>query len=111
MPKRPDELTMSIGRTIKFVRASSGLRQKELADQLGVTQNYLSLVENDKREPSLSFLRGFAEEMKIPLGLLFLDMENQTETSFEERVILMRIKDLIFEIERVRCRHEAASEE
>ncbi len=39
-----------LGKLIKLYRISIGLRQSELADQIGVSQNYMSLVESGKRE-------------------------------------------------------------
>jgi transcriptional regulator with XRE-family HTH domain len=100
---------MSVGRTIKFLRIAAGLKQKDLADRLDVSPNYLSLVENDKREPSLSFLRSLASEMGIPLGLVFLELDNNPrEVSPEERALLIRIKDLVFQIQQLRLQNEVA---
>ena len=38
------------GKQIKIARIHAGLKQKELADQLGVSLNHLNMVENGKRE-------------------------------------------------------------
>ena len=98
---------MSVGRTVKFLRVAEGLKQKELAERLDVSPNYLSLVENDKREPSLSFLRDLASEMRIPLGLLFLEIDSGLgEVSPEERALLIRIQDLAFQIQQIRLQSE-----
>jgi len=61
---------MKIGQTLKVLRTAAKMKQTALAHSLGVTTNYLSLVENDHREPSLSFLKKFAEVLDIPLGYL-----------------------------------------
>lgn len=99
---------MSVGRTIKLLRVAAGLDQKNLAERLDVTPNYLSLVENDKREPSLSFLRSLASAMRIPLGLIFLEIEeDMSEMSAEEMALLMRIQELVFQIEQMRLHNEA----
>jgi transcriptional regulator with XRE-family HTH domain len=98
---------MKVGKTIKFLRLSAGLKQSDLAKRLGVSSNYISLVENDRRDPSLSFLKDLSDEFGVPLGLLFLEVEaNQSKTSPEERALLMRIKDLIFQIEQMRLHRE-----
>lgn len=95
--------SVSLGRTIKLLRVSFGLKQKDLAQKLEVSTNYLSLVENDKREPSVSFLRDLASTLNVPLGFLFLDLEDDiSKLKPEERLIFMRIKDLIWEIEKIR---------
>ncbi len=98
---------MSVGRTVKLLRTAAGLKQKHLADRLDVSPNYLSLVENDRREPSISFLRNLASEIGIPLGLLFLEVESDiTELSPEERAILIRIEDLVFQLQQIRLQNE-----
>lgn len=85
------------------MRINSGLKQKELADRLGVTTNYLSLIENDKREPSFAFLKSLAKEIKVPVGVLLFDIDEDTDSlSMEERQIFLKIKDLIWEIENIR---------
>lgn len=63
---------MDLGRAVKLMRTASGLRQREVATKLGVTSNYLSLVENGKREPSVSFLRGLSGILNVPVGVFFL---------------------------------------
>jgi len=61
---------MSIGKNIKIFRINAGLKQKELADKLGKKVQYLSAIENDKREPSLSFLRQIADALGVPASTL-----------------------------------------
>ncbi|MHB8131928.1 MAG: helix-turn-helix domain-containing protein [Mobilitalea sp.] len=61
---------MSIGKNIKVFRINAGLKQKELADKLGKKVQYLSAIENDKREPSLSFLRQIAGALNVPASSL-----------------------------------------
>jgi transcriptional regulator with XRE-family HTH domain len=63
---------MDLGRTVKLLRTASGLRQREVATKIGVTSNYLSLVENGKREPSVSFLKRLAGILNVPVGVFFL---------------------------------------
>ena len=94
---------MSLGKTIKLLRISSGLKQKELAPRLGVTANYLSLVENDKREPRVSFLRALSAELNLPMGLFLWDTSD-TVSGFdtEQRRVYEEIKNLIFEFQKLR---------
>jgi transcriptional regulator with XRE-family HTH domain len=102
---------MSVGRAAKFARVAAGIKQKDLADRLDVSPNYLSLVENNKREPSISFLRNLAGELAIPLGLLFLNVDSDlSEVSPEERALLLRIQDFIFQIQQIKLRNEAADD-
>jgi len=67
---------MNIGKTIQTCRKARGLKQYELATFAGLSESYLSLVEKDKREPSLSALEGIASALGVPLSvLIFLAAE------------------------------------
>ena len=95
-----------IGKTIKFLRIAKGLKQLDLANQLKVSTNYISLVENDKREPSLSLLKEMASKLDIPVSLLFLELDmSKKEVSPQERDLLMKMRDLMVQIETVRLQH------
>lgn len=89
-----------IGKTIKFLRITKNLKQSDLAGLLKVSTNYISLIENDKREPSLSFIKELAKQLDIPVGLLFLEIDmSKKDASSQERELLMRMRDLILQIE------------
>lgn len=62
---------MSIGKNIKILRASKEIRQKELAKTLGITQNYLSMIENGSKKPSLTLLEKLADILNVPLSMIF----------------------------------------
>lgn len=55
--ERVRERQETIGETIKMNRKALGLNQQELADALGRTQGYVSMVENGERTPSPDTLR------------------------------------------------------
>ena len=40
--------------TYKRIRMALGLTQQDLADRLGITQNYVAMMENGRREVSIS---------------------------------------------------------
>lgn len=68
---------MTIGSAIRTCRTRKGLKQRELADLAELTTSYVSQVERDKRDPSLSTLRQLAKALGLPLTiLLFLAGEN-----------------------------------
>ena len=52
---------MSTGMKIKLKRIEMGLTAKELAEQVGITNSYLSSIEHDKFVPSLKVLRRLAK--------------------------------------------------
>lgn len=86
---------MTTGEIIKFARTSSGQSQDDLADILGVTKNYISQLENNKKVASVESLKKIAETYSIPSIVLLWDKmlpEAQTE---EEQAIINDLVDLI----------------
>src|ERR1043166_9196569 len=57
---------MTFGSVLRYLRQSKGLSQAELARRVAVSPSYLSLLESDDREGSLSLLRRIATELGIP---------------------------------------------
>lgn len=62
-----------IGKSIKRFRSQRGLRQQELAEAAQLTPSFLSLVENDRRVPSLVVLRRIAKALDVPEEVLLWD--------------------------------------
>jgi transcriptional regulator with XRE-family HTH domain len=63
---------MKLGTAFKMARTRAGLKQAELAERLAVSANYLSMLENDRRDPSWSFICRACEEMKISIPALLM---------------------------------------
>ena len=110
MKKQED---LGIGQIIKILRAAIGLKQKDLADKVGIQPHYLSLVEAGKREPSLAVLRKIANELDVPVSLLFWETEQHPEgISSENEGRWKNLRSLLVEMERHRLqgtREERAS--
>lgn len=45
-----------LGREIRLAREAAGLTQEELADRAGVHRTYVSLLERDKKSPTIAML-------------------------------------------------------
>jgi DNA-binding XRE family transcriptional regulator len=60
----------TLGQTIRAAREARGLTQADLAVRAHVAQAYLSYLEQDEREPSLSIAARIARELEIPLDEL-----------------------------------------
>ena len=56
---------MKIGNVLKLLRASKGLTQNQMSKQLSISQNYLSLIEQDKKMPSIDAITSFASSLSI----------------------------------------------
>lgn len=94
---------MKVGKTLKLIRILKGLKQKELADKLGISPNYLSSVENDKREPSLSFIKLVSKELDVPVSFLFLDNIDEETMSEEQKAIYQKLKSLLVEFQSLKA--------
>ncbi len=64
-----------LGEAFKIIRIFNDLTQDELARTLGISAGYLSLIEADKRTPTMDIISRFAEHFKIPVSSLMLFSE------------------------------------
>jgi len=104
---------VNIGRSIKLVRTMAELKQGEMAERLGITQNYLSLLENNKAEPSLSLLRRISDEFNVPINFLLLESSVEFESSDpEEDVLFRQLHEMILKLQskRIKEKEEAGHE-
>jgi transcriptional regulator with XRE-family HTH domain len=74
-----------------------------VAEILGITQNYLSLLENNKAEPSLALLNKISETFRVPAAFLLweeaMPLKGETPEITEK---YERIRDLVHELQRLR---------
>lgn len=61
----------TLGADLRALRKARGLTLTELADKLGRSVGWLSQVERDKSEPSISALRQMAEILDVSVSSLF----------------------------------------
>lgn len=81
-----------VGKTIRILRVTRDLSQGKLARALGVSSGYLSLVEKDKREPSLGFLKRVATYFSLPVGFLLLEEPDPRAFGPNQRRLLGEIR-------------------
>ena len=92
---------MEIGRTIKVLRVAKGFSQSEFSKILDITPNYLSLIENDKKEPSLALLKKVAINLDVPLSLLLLKMDSENYDPIHNDVI-NKLTEIMIKIEAIK---------
>ena len=68
-----DTTPPKLGARIKHARLVLGLHLKDVAVQSGVTEGYLSKIENDRAQPSFAILHRLAQTLKINMSQLFAD--------------------------------------
>lgn len=62
---------MNVGQAIKMCRTRRGISQTELAQKAECSVSYLSMLENNKRDPTLSTMTKIAQGLRVPVGILF----------------------------------------
>lgn len=68
---------MTIGKKIKLRREALGLSQKELSEKANIGQPYISLLENDKYQPTAPVIVGLAKALKCSADYLIGDSERK----------------------------------
>ncbi|MBV7273797.1 helix-turn-helix domain-containing protein [Clostridium thailandense] len=66
-----------LGPKIREIRQQEGLTLNELADKTGLTASYLSQIERNIIDPSLSSLRKISVELKVPIYTFLTDEKKQ----------------------------------
>ncbi len=94
---------MNIGKSIKVLRIAKGINQQELAKQMGMSSNYISMIENNIREPSISFLKKLSETFNVPMNFFLFELDLD-KYSPQQQNIIFRINELILQLESEKIR-------
>jgi transcriptional regulator with XRE-family HTH domain len=90
---------MDLGTVIKNIRKKKGFTQTQLAELCGITQTYLSQIENNQKEPNTATLKIIAEKLDFPLPILFFLSIEDTDIPEKKRdaynMISPSVKSLI----------------
>ena len=70
---------MNVGQAIRLCRTQRGVSQSTIANRANCSVSYLSMLENNKRDPTLSTVTRIAEALHVPVGLLFVLAADQSE--------------------------------
>ncbi|MBI4023763.1 MAG: helix-turn-helix transcriptional regulator [Verrucomicrobia bacterium] len=70
-------LQKKLGRRIADLRRSKKLTQEQLAEKLGYSVEFISLVERGVNAPSVAGLEKFAKALKVEVGDLFVFEEKK----------------------------------
>lgn len=82
---------MHIGQAIKNARKKRNMKQNKLALLVNSSQSHISLVEQGKKDPSLSLLREISFHLKTPIFVMYWD-------SIEEKDIDTKLGKQAFRI-------------
>lgn len=62
---------MDLGKTIAALRKERGIRQKDLAAACGISETYVSLIENGHNVPNMDKLQAISRELGVPVPVIF----------------------------------------
>lgn len=90
---------MKIGHIMKLVRTNKGLTQNEMAGLFGISQNYLSLIESNKKIPSNDKLAHFSKTLNVSKeAFRFIASEVPKELSNEDKEEFNRLQNNVFSL-------------
>lgn len=64
-------VSKQVGLRIQEIRKSKGLSQEDLSELIGLTKNYIGLLERGQRNPSLKTLTHIAQALGTSMKSLF----------------------------------------
>ena len=70
-PARKSPTIKVLARNVRELRGKLELSQAELAEEVGVEQNAISLIENGRSNPTILVLEQVARALGVPLTELF----------------------------------------
>jgi transcriptional regulator with XRE-family HTH domain len=86
---------MNYAKAIRIARSIAGISQGELADRSGLDRSYLSLIEGEKRKPTVETLQSISEALALPFHLLtLLATEKEDAKRINEEQVLGLAKQL-----------------
>ena len=97
---------MKIGKTIKLIRTLKGLKQKELSEKIKVSNNYLSAVENEKKEPSMILINKLSKVLEVPISFFFIENVDWSSMTKGQMNLFLRFKDIVLEYQNLRVKED-----
>lgn len=69
-----------LSEALRLIRVFHDLKQGELAKRIGISNSYLSEIENGQKKPSLDLLKKYETVFNIPVSSIIFFSENLKET-------------------------------
>lgn len=65
-----------LNEALRLMRVFHDMKQKELAEKLGISKSHLSEIESGKKVPTLALLNRYSEVFGIPVSSIMFFSEN-----------------------------------
>lgn len=86
---------MNLGQALKDLRLKQGLSQVEAASKIGMTQAYLSRIENNEKEPSTDMIKKIGSAYGSPLSIVLWMATDEVDVSENKREAFRHIKPIV----------------
>lgn len=73
-------MSIEVGNTLRMIREAKDLKLKDVATAANISMPFLTLVEQGRRQPSLTVLRELALALSVPFEALILASQPQSGT-------------------------------
>ena len=70
-----------IGSELRKARRAAGMTQEQLAFAAGVDRTYISMLENDKKSPTLDLLWRLCDALEVSASKLIARVEKSRDTA------------------------------
>lgn len=82
---------MNVGSAIRLCRKRRGVSQTDVATRAECSVSYLSMLENNKRDPTLSMITKIADALHVPVGALFVMASEEKDLGRIDRRLAGRL--------------------
>lgn len=90
---------MNLGKSIHTLRKRKNLSQDEFSNLIDIDQSYLSLIENNRKKPSIKLLEKISERTDIPLPVIMFFSLSESDVKKEKRelfnMMFPKIKEMV----------------
>lgn len=95
-----NENDMTVGTFLRLLRTQRGRPIRDVADGVGVSENYVSEIERDLKQPSDEIIRNFAKYYGMDEAALFRKFGRVPLSVTEELLKSPIVNDLLYSISR-----------
>ena len=88
-------MSVTIGKAIKIIREAKGSSLRDLAVQANVSTPYLSLLENNKRNPSLDVLSRLATALDVPVDVMLIIAAGENSAIRSDNDLAVRLMSIL----------------
>ena len=94
-----------MGEALRLLRIFNGYKSAELAQMLGISQSYVSELENNKKQPTMEVLDKYATVFGMKKSTLFLFAESLEKDSANKKSVDFYLRNLWKKINRIRIKN------